>query len=48
MLLWLRLKVKFYQGLALHRQGRLAEAERIYEEILGVDRITLMRCICAD
>lgn len=28
------LQAKFNQGVALHQQGRLAEAERIYEEIL--------------
>ena len=28
------LQAKFNQGVALHQQGRLAEAERIYEEVL--------------
>jgi predicted O-linked N-acetylglucosamine transferase (SPINDLY family) len=28
------LQAKFNQGLALHQQGKLAEAERIYEEVL--------------
>jgi len=29
------LQAKFNQGVALHQQGKLAEAERIYQEILG-------------
>ena len=29
------LRAKFNQGMALHQQGRLAEAERIYAEVLG-------------
>ena len=28
------LQAKFKQGVALHQQGKLAEAERIYEEVL--------------
>ena len=28
------LQVRFKQGLALHQQGKLAEAERIYREVL--------------
>lgn len=32
------LQAKFQAGLALHRQGRLAEAAKIYEEILGTDK----------
>jgi tetratricopeptide (TPR) repeat protein len=30
----LALQAKFAQGMALHQQGKLTEAERIYEEVL--------------
>ena len=29
------LQAKFNQGMALHQQGKLADAERIYREVLG-------------
>ena len=47
-LFWLKLQAKLNQGMALHRQGRLAEAEHIYGEVLRCEPGTLMRCICLE
>jgi hypothetical protein len=42
------LQIKFKQGMALHQQGKLADAERFYREVLRQQQTTLMRCICSE
>jgi hypothetical protein len=41
------LQARFNQGVALHQQGRLAEAEQIYRMFWGSNQTILMRCTCS-
>ena len=39
---------KFQDGLTLHRQGKIAEAQQIYLEVLRYDPHTYLLCVYLD